>query len=122
MTLNLVVIVTCLVMVVLMFNQTGQISVQAASAHLKTGARVIGVRSHGKYNAGHRPLAVNLKCDKIEIVVPRRLKDKNQVLLLLCLSGVRSGMAKGKLKQTGCPNVFNLGSYGRAEKIVNTAS
>jgi rhodanese-related sulfurtransferase len=46
------------------------------------------------------------------------VKDKNQVLLLHCLSGTRSAMAKIKLKKMGYPNAFNLGSYGRAEGIL----
>lgn len=39
------------------------------------------------------------------------MKDKNQILLLHCLSGTRSGMAKTKLKSLGYANVLNLGSY-----------
>jgi rhodanese-related sulfurtransferase len=40
------------------------------------------------------------------------------VLLLHCQSGARSGAAKKKLIALGCPNVFNMGSYARAERIV----
>jgi len=47
--------------------------------------------------------------------------DKNQVLLLHCLSGTRSGIAKRQLKSMGYQNVFNLGSYGRAGKILGDA-
>ncbi len=45
--------------------------------------------------------------------------DKNQILLLYCLSGGRSGIAKQRFKGQGYQNVFNLGSYGRAQQIVN---
>jgi rhodanese-related sulfurtransferase len=50
--------------------------------------------------------------------LPRRVKDKNQVLLLYCLSGGRSGIAKQRFKGLGYQNVFNLGSFGRARQIV----
>jgi rhodanese-related sulfurtransferase len=46
------------------------------------------------------------------------VKDKNQVLLLHCQSGMRSGVAKSRFKGLGYPNVFNLGSYARASHIV----
>jgi rhodanese-related sulfurtransferase len=55
---------------------------------------------------------------EIEANLTRRVKDKNQVLLLHCQSGARSGAAKKKLIALGCPNVFNMGSYARAERIV----
>jgi phage shock protein E len=49
------------------------------------------------------------------------VKDKNQVLLLHCASGMRSGVAKQKLKSLGYANFFNLGSLARARKIAGNA-
>jgi rhodanese-related sulfurtransferase len=89
---------------------------------LKNGALVIDVRSSGEFASGHLPVAINVPLDEIETVLPQRVKDKNQVLLLHCQSGTRSGMAKTKLKRMGYPNVFNLGSYGRAETILKQAN
>jgi rhodanese-related sulfurtransferase len=48
------------------------------------------------------------------------MKDKNRALLLHCQSGMRSGVARKKLKALGYPNAFNLGSYRRAEEIVKS--
>ena len=59
--------------------------------------------------------------DDIEVSLPRRVRDKNQALLLHCQSGMRSGVAKKKLKALGYANAFNLGSYGRAAQIVDGA-
>jgi phage shock protein E len=106
------------VVVVFVIKQAGQISTRAARAHLKNGALVIDVRSPGEFSSGHLPVAINLPLDELETALPRRVKDKNQVLLLHCLSGTRSSLAKIKLKRMGYPNVFNLGSYGRAEYIL----
>ncbi|MDD5139195.1 MAG: rhodanese-like domain-containing protein [Verrucomicrobiales bacterium] len=100
-----------------MLKQAGQISPQAAVAHLKSGALVIDVRSPGEFSSGHLPVAINIPLDVIETILPDRVKDKNQVLLLHCQSGMRSGLAKSKLKNMGYPNVFNLGSLARARKI-----
>ena len=101
-----------------LFKRSGQISAKAAAAHLKSGALVIDVRSHGEFNSGHLYAALNLPLDEIETALPRRVPDKNQVLLLHCQSGMRSGMAKKKLNGLGYANTFNLGSYGRAESIL----
>jgi phage shock protein E len=98
------------------------ISPEAARQHLQQGALVIDVRSAGEFNSGHLPNAINIPLDGIETVLPRRVKDKNQMLLLHCLSGMRSGMAKQKLKSLGYANVFNLGSLARARKIVGKAA
>ncbi len=109
------------VTVLLMLKKAGQISAKDALAHLKNGALVIDVRGPGEFKSGHLPVAINLPLDEIETSLPRRVKDKNQVLLLHCLSGTRSGLAKIKLKRMGYRNVFNLGSYGRAQGILKQA-
>jgi len=101
-----------------LLKRAGQISAKDALAHLKNGAMIIDVRSPGEFNAGHLARAVNIPLDGIETVLPRWVPVKRQVLLLHCLSGTRSGMAKGKLKRLGYENVFNLGSYGRAKSIL----
>ena len=111
-------IITAVVAVVFMLKTAGQISAKDALAHLKNGALMIDVRSPGEFNSGHLSAAINLPLDEIETALPRRVPDKNQVLLLHCQSGMRSGMAKKKLNGLGYANAFNLGSYGRAESIL----
>ena len=95
-----------------------QISSTDAVALLKNGALVIDVRSAAEFNSGHLPKALNLPLEEIETLLPRSVKDRNQVLLLHCQSGMRSGAAKTRLKGLGYANVFNLGSYARAAHIV----
>jgi len=97
------------------------LSPAAAHKFLQEGALVVDVRNAGEYRSGHLPDAVNIPLGELKENLPRRVTDKNQVLLLHCLSGTRSGMARRILKNMGYQNAFNLGSYGRAEKIVNEA-
>jgi phage shock protein E len=118
MTLNFLLIMVAVVAVVFMIKRAGQISVPAALAHLNNGALVIDVRSAGEFKSSHLPGAINVPLNELETALPQQVKNKNQVLLLHCLSGARSGVAKAKLKQMGYLNVFNLGSYGRAETIL----
>ena len=108
-------------MVIFILKRIDQISPKDAVAYLKNGAMVIDVRSPGEFNFAHLPNAINLPLGEIESVLPRRVKDKNQVLLLHCHSGMRSGMAKKKLNAMGYARAFNLGSYARAAQIVGQA-
>jgi rhodanese-related sulfurtransferase len=111
-------VVAVLVTAFLIYSRSGLISVREAQAYLKKGALVMDVRTAGEFVAGHLPSAVNLPVNEIEASWSRRIKDKNQVLLLHCQSGLRSGEAKRKLLALGCPNTFNMGSYARAARIV----
>jgi len=97
------------------------ISPSAARKLLLQGALVVDVRSAGEYQAEHLPEAVNVPLGELRNRLPGLAKDKDQVLLLHCLSGGRSGIAKRQLKGMGYRNVFNLGSYGRAAAIVGSA-
>lgn len=115
----IIAIVVVVIAAVLVMKQGGQISPQTAREYLKKGALVIDVRSPGEFSSGHLDKAINIPLDQIETVIPQRVKDKNQVLLLHCASGMRSGVAQRKLKTMGYMNAFNLGSYSRAEGIVS---
>ena len=97
------------------------VSVEVARKHLAAGALVIDVRSPEEFLSGQVPGAINLPLGDLRESLPRRVKDQNQVLLVHCLSGGRSGIAKQQLKGMGYPNVFNLGSLARARMICDTA-
>ena len=114
-----ILIAAAIVAAFLIYRRAGLVSVKEAKTHLKNGAMVIDVRTAGEFVAHHLPIAVNLPVSEIETNLDRRVKDKNQVLLLHCQSGARSGAAKKKLIALGCPRVFNMGSYARAERIVS---
>jgi phage shock protein E len=112
-------ILAAIVAVIFMMKKSAQIPEKDAREYLKKGALVIDVRSPGEFNSGHLASAINIPLDEIESTVPQRVKDKHQILLLHCASGMRSGVAKNKLQGMGYTNAFNLGSYGRAESLVN---
>lgn len=99
-------------------KRAGQISSKEAIDYLRNGAIVIDVRSANEFESGHILQAYNMPLDRIEMVAPSTVKDRNQVLLLHCSTGVRSRMAKKRLEDIGYKKVFNLGSYDRAGKIV----
>jgi len=104
----------------LLLKRLQLISTGSARKHLKQGARVVDVRSAEEFRAGHLPGALNLPLGELSEDAPRRVPDRQQILLLHCLSGTRSGIARRQLKGMGYTKVFNLGSYRRAEHIVRT--
>ncbi len=112
-------IVMAFVTILFLLKRSGQISRKDAKAHLQNGAIVIDVRSPAEFSSGHLPSAVNLPMDQIERALPQRVKDRNKPLLLHCHSGMRSGVARKKLQTLGYTNVYNLGSYSRAARVVN---
>ena len=113
-----ILIIVVAIALFLTISKAGQVSARDAAAYLKNGALVIDVRTPGEFNARHLTNAINIPLDEIETAVPQRVKDKSQVLLLHCASGMRSGVAQKKLNSLGYTNAFNLGSYGRAESIL----
>ena len=111
-------IVLVLALAYLYMKRSGQVSSKEAAEYLQNGAMVIDVRSVNEFESGHILQAYNMPLDRVDVLVPTAVKDKNKPLLLHCATGVRSGLAKKKLEQMGYKNVFNLGSYDRASKIV----
>jgi phage shock protein E len=118
-----VVIVVTLVLLtfILGLKRMSFVSADVAQAHLRAGALIIDVRSPDEFQGGHIPNAINVPLGHLRVGLPRSIPDTRQVLLLHCLSGGRSAIAKQQAKRLGYPNVFNLGSYTRAERIVRSS-
>jgi phage shock protein E len=107
-----------LILFFLAVKTRSQISAADALELLKNKTLIIDVRTENEFQAGHLPQAINIPLDEIGINTSQNLPDKSQVLLLHCASGVRSGLAQRKLKGMGYVNVFNLGSFSRAERLL----
>jgi len=118
---TILIVIAAAFAVIFLLKQTGRIAPGDAAEYLTKGAVVIDVRSSGEFNADHLRNAVNIPLDVIETAVPQRFGNKQQVLLLHCQSGMRSGVAVRKLKALGYTNVFNLGSLARARELVEKA-
>jgi len=111
-------VVLVLTIAYIYMKRAGQISPRDAQEYLRNGAVLIDVRSMDEFESGHIIQASNMPLDRVEVMVPAAVKDKSKVLLLHCSTGVRSNIAKKKLEALGYKNVFNLGSFERAGKIV----
>jgi phage shock protein E len=106
----------------LLAKRASFISESAAREHLRAGALVIDVRSPEEFQQGHIAGAINIPLGQINRELPIQVPDKNRVLLLHCLSGGRSAIAKQQARKLGYPNSFNLGSLRRAQQIVEQSA
>ncbi len=114
-----ILIIAAVAIVFFTVSRAGTLSADKALEHLKNGAVVIDVRTVGEFNSGHLTNAINIPLDEVSLRVPQQITNKNQVILLHCRSGRRSGVAEKELRALGYTNSFNIGSYGQAEKIIN---
>jgi phage shock protein E len=80
----------------------------------------VDVRTPNEFAQSHVPGAVNVPLPDIPDGVLQRVPDKDRPLLLHCLGGGRSGLAQRPLRRAGYTRVFNLGSHGRAARIVKS--
>ena len=94
------------------------VSPETARKNLASGALVVDVRTAREFTSGHLPGAINIPLGELRATVRQKVPDKNQPLLLHCLSGGRSAIAVRQLRGLGYASVFNLGSYSRAEHIL----
>lgn len=100
------------------FQRTGRISVEKARELIRQGAKVIDVRGESEFRHQHLPGVVNIPGNHLRDEIARQAPDKNAVVLLHCLTGGRSGLATRTLRQMGYTQVFNLGGYDRAARIL----
>jgi phage shock protein E len=117
--MNLVtwIVIAGAVVAFLLLKRLSLVTPATAREWLNKGALVIDVRSEGEFRERHLPGALNIPLDRLCDEIARHAPDKEQPLLLHCLSGARSGMGKASLRKMGYRNAFNLGSYGRAERL-----
>lgn len=102
----------------LLLKRMSFVTEEMAQKLLKDGALIIDVRSPEEFRGDHVPGAINLPLDRLSGSIARCAPDKNHPLLVHCLSGGRSAIAKHQLQTLGYTKVFNLGSLGRAKQIV----
>lgn len=102
----------------IVMRRSGQVSVSEAAQYVRKGAYVVDVRSTREFSSGHLLQALNVPLEELGLL-PQKIKNKDQIILVHCRSGLRSKKAKAHLQRIGYTNVFDLGSYERAFKIVS---
>ncbi len=109
------------VLLLLWSKRGGLVEEDQARQWLEQGARVIDVRTEEEFSQRHVPGAINVPLNRIKEQIATVAPQKEEILLLHCVAGGRSAMAQRTLKELGYTRCHNLGSYGRAERIVSAA-
>ena len=76
---------------------------------LKNGGKLIDVRTPAEYSQGCLPNAISLPLQSI--MAADNMFEKDDSLVLYCMSGARTASAKQYLDQMGYKNVYDLGSF-----------
>jgi phage shock protein E len=95
-----------------------ELSETEAREYVKHGVLIVDVRTVGEFNTRHLTNVVNIPLAEVKQKLPGMLTNKSEVVLLHCRTGRRSGIAEGELRALGYTNVFNIGSFERAQKIL----
>jgi len=106
-----------LIALALLLSRSDRVPAETAAKHLRDGALVIDVRMPLEYAASHLPNAVNIPVTGIGELVPMRIRNRKQVILLYGQLGLRAEIARRMLTSLGYSNAYNLGSFGRASLI-----
>jgi phage shock protein E len=96
----------------------GQVSEARARELVQRGALLLDVRTPEEFRSGHLRGAVNVPYQEVGQRIVSLAPDKSSPVLVYCLSGGRSGIAKSNLRRLGYAEAHNLGSLKRARKIV----
>lgn len=75
---------------------------------IKSGARIVDVRSREEFSEEAYPNAVNIPVDEMHNRMPE-FGDKDKPVILYCASGARSAYATRILKNAGYLDVVNAG-------------
>ncbi len=111
-------IIIAAIIIFFVLKRLGQVNPQKARELKAAGAIVIDVRTTEEFAGGHVAGAINVPLDqlgeRIEAVVP----DRQQPILIYCLSGTRSALARRILLSKKYSDIHNLGSIYRARSIL----
>jgi phage shock protein E len=113
-------LISAVAVVFVPFKAAAELSEAEAREHLKQGALVVDVRSAEEFKARHLTNVINIPLPELKDKISSVTTNKSQVLLLHCQSGRRSGIAERELRELGYTNAFNLGSFERAGKILES--
>jgi len=115
------IIVALMVGLYLWMRLGGRLGAKEAETLLREGAIVLDVRTPGEFVQSPVPRAKNLPLDRLEDI-KRLVPDPTTPVLCHCLSGARSAQATRVLRKMGYSQVHNLGSLGRARRLVEAVS
>jgi phage shock protein E len=86
---------------------------------IKSGAKIIDVRTESEFLEGHLEGAQNIAHDQLESHLQELESYKQKDLIVYCKSGGRSDFAMKLLNANGFENVINAGGYSEIVRNKN---
>lgn len=83
---------------------------------IDSGATILDVRTKGEFSSGHVKGSINIPLDSIDSNIDKILKME-QPIITCCASGMRSGVAKNKIKAKGMES-YNGGGWASVNRLV----
>ncbi len=71
---------------------------------------LVDARTEGEYKVGHIKTAKNIPLQNLDVVAESTFKNKDDFIVVYCLSGSRSIKAAKKLIKKGYTEIYDLGS------------
>lgn len=90
----------------------GKVAPDKAKALVKSGAKLVDVRSKSEHDAGHIPGSLHVPLQELSGRLAE-LGDKQKPVVVYCASGMRSASAASVLKKSGFAEVHDLGAMAR---------
>lgn len=100
------------------FNARAELSEAEARDYVKRSVLVVDVRTVEEFKTKSLTNVVNIPLAEVKDRFPKVVTNKSDVVLLHCRTGRRSGIAESELRALGYTNVFNIGSFEKAQKIL----
>ena len=110
------------VLAMYVWKRAESVSDACASELLQGGAIILDVRSAGEFKGARVKGAINIPLGDLKSLAPAQLPDRSRPILVHCLSGGRSAIARHQLRGLGYTQVENLGSLRRAAAIAGWES
>jgi len=89
-----------------LFNSGPKVDLNAL---LNNGALLLDVRTKGEYSSGHVKNSKNIPLDELGKGLSKL--DKEQNIVVVCASGMRSASAVSLMKRNGFMSCYNGGSW-----------
>ncbi|MCW5555459.1 MAG: rhodanese-like domain-containing protein [Verrucomicrobiae bacterium] len=96
-----------------------ELSEAQARAYVAQGVKVVDVRTAQEFANSSITNVINIPLDEVKTTFVARFTNKSEMILLHCRTGRRSGIAENELRELGYTNVFNIGSFERAQSIIS---
>ncbi len=75
---------------------------------LKSGAKIVDVRTSEEFGEEHYPNAINIPVEQMQFRI-EEFGEKSKPIIVYCASGARSAYAARMLKSAGYTDVINAG-------------